>query len=67
MWVDMRRDLQVRDPNWRVWTDWQDARFAGEAPGADVIELARIASGEFWALGPTHANAEIARRVASPM
>jgi hypothetical protein len=45
----------------------QDARFAGEAPAADVIELARIASGEFWALGPTHANAEIARRVASPM
>jgi hypothetical protein len=65
IWTDMRSGLEARDPNWRVWTDWQGARLNGEPPAAARIELARIVPGEFWKLGAARANAEIARRIAS--
>ena len=67
MWIGMRRELVARDPNWRVWTDWQEARHVGASAAPDAIEMGRIALGDFWKMGPAAANAEIARRIASPM
>jgi len=49
--------------DWRVWTDWYEARLAG-APSNEALEVARaLIADKIWKQGPRAVNAEIARLI----
>lgn len=52
--------------HWEVWTDWYDARLAGDAarPPIEALEVARLKiADEIWRQGPAAVNAEIQRLI----
>ena len=61
-WADLKQRLP-EDEGWRVWTDWYEARFAGQ-PGNEVLEFGRATiATEDWKQGPGHVNAIIANQI----
>jgi len=65
-WRDFKSALLVANQDWRVWTDWYEARLVGDAarPLNEALEVARTTiGGEVWRHGPTAVNAEIKRLI----
>lgn len=61
-WADLKNRLP-EDEGWRVWTDWYEARFAGQ-PGNEVLEFDRATiATEDWKQGSGHVNAIIANQI----
>jgi hypothetical protein len=66
-WQTFKSDLLAADQNWDVWTDWYEARLAGDAahPPNEALEIARATiPDEIWKQGPAVVNAEINRLIA---
>ena len=67
-WASMRERLLTRPvEQWRVWTDWYEARLAPHEAGEVDLEAERrrvLLAEPLWQAGPAHANPEIARRLA---
>ena len=67
VWRDLKSALLAADENWDVWTDWYEARLAGDAahPPNESLEVARATiPEEIWKQGPAVVNAEIKRLIA---
>ncbi|MGA2491718.1 MAG: hypothetical protein ABSF67_02075 [Roseiarcus sp.] len=63
----MKSALLATNQNWEVWTDWYEARLAGDAahPPNEALEVARATiPDEIWTQGPAAVNAEIKRLIA---
>ena len=63
-WRTLKSALLAADQGWEVWTDWYEARLAGDAvyPPNDALEVARVTiPEEIWKQGPAVVNAEIKR------
>jgi hypothetical protein len=66
-WQRLKKGLLSTDRGWDVWTDWYEARLAGDAacPPNEALELARATiPDETWRQGPATVNAEIKRLIA---
>jgi hypothetical protein len=66
-WPILKAALRDADEGWEVWTDWYEARLAGDAdhPPDEALEIARATiPDEIWEQGPAVANAEIKRLIA---
>ena len=61
-WTALKKNLlTAKDGDWRVWTDWYEARLRG-APFNEDLEYAKaVIADEIWDAGPKAANAEIRR------
>lgn len=59
-WAKLKADLlAIPDENWRVWTDWYDARLEGRR-SKQKLELARVKlPDELWKEGPAAVNQAI--------
>jgi hypothetical protein len=65
-WTRMKETLLSQSDDWRVWTDWYEARLSG-GPIDRELELARVMiPGTIWNRGPRKVNAEIARLMRKP-
>ena len=63
-WRDLKSAMLASHPDWRVWTDWYEARLAG-ASADEALEVARaLIDDAIWKQGPRAVNAEIARLIA---
>jgi hypothetical protein len=65
-WRTLKSALLAADQGWEVWTDWYDARLAGDAasPPIEALEVARATiPDEKWKQGPAAVNAEIRRLI----
>ena len=63
-WQALKAALLGADEGWGVWTDWYEARLAGDAdhPLNEALEIARATiPDEVWGQGPAVVNAEIKR------
>jgi hypothetical protein len=61
-WQTLKFALLGGDEGWEVWTDWYEARLAGDAghPPNEALEIARATiPDEVWKQGPAVVNAEI--------
>ncbi|MGD0184187.1 MAG: hypothetical protein ABSC25_02945 [Roseiarcus sp.] len=66
-WRGLKSALLDANEGWEVWTDWYEARLAGDAgrPPIEALEVARATiPDEIWKQGPAVANAEIKRLIA---
>jgi hypothetical protein len=62
----LKSALLAADEGWEVWTDWYEARLAGDAahPPNEALEVARVTiPDEIWRQGPAAVNAEIKRLI----
>jgi hypothetical protein len=58
-WAHLKRALLNANEDWRVWTDWYDARLRGDAAD-QVLEVARpTIPDEVWDQGPKVVNARL--------
>ena len=58
-WAELKSLLLARNENWKVWTDWYEARLRG-GPVNDSLELARaLIDDDIWDDGPATVNAHI--------
>ena len=67
-WLAFKSELRAASAGWEVWTDWYEARLAGDAddPPNEPLEIARATiPDEIWEQGPAAANAEIKRLIAA--
>src|SRR6202035_721998 len=67
VWGNLKAALLAADEGWKVWTDWYEARLAGDAghPPNEALEIARATiPDEIWRLGPAVVNVEIKRLIA---
>jgi hypothetical protein len=65
-WHALKSALLAADQNWLVWTDWYEARFAGDAadPPNEALEIARATiPDEIWKRGLAAVKAEIKRLI----
>jgi hypothetical protein len=65
-WRDLKSALLAANEGWEVWTDWYEARLAGDAadPPNEALEVARaMIPDEIWKQGPAAVNAEIKRLI----
>ena len=65
-WRTLKDVLVAASQNWEVWTDWYEARLAGDAghPPNEALEIARATiPDEIWRQGPAVVNAEIKRLI----
>jgi hypothetical protein len=59
----MKENLLARSEDWKVWTDWYDARLDGRRAN-ETLEVARATiADEIWEQGPKVVNAEIKRLI----
>ncbi len=66
-WRTLKSALLDTGEGWEVWTDWYEARLAGDAahPPIEALEIARATiADEIWKQGPSVVNAEIKRLIA---
>ena len=66
-WRGLKSALLQADQGWEVWTDWYEARLAGDAarPPNEALEVARATiPSAIWQQGPAVVNAEIKRLIA---
>jgi hypothetical protein len=66
-WRPLKTALLGAGEGWEVWTDWYEARLAGDAghPPNEALEIARATiPDEIWRQGPAVVNAEIKRLIA---
>jgi hypothetical protein len=66
-WRALKSALLAADEGWEVWTDWYEARLAGDAarPPIEALEVARATiPDEIWQQGPAVVNAKIKRLIA---
>jgi hypothetical protein len=66
-WRQLKTALLGAGQGWEVWTDWYEARLAGDAahPPNEALEIARATiPDEIWKQGPAAVNAEIKRLIA---
>ncbi len=66
IWRSLRRALLATNDGWEVWTEWYEARLAGDMaqPPNEALEIARATiADEIWKQGPTVVNAEIKRLI----
>ena len=66
-WESLKAALLDANEGWEVWTNWYDARLAGDAghPPNEALEIARATiPDEIWEQGPAVVNAEIKRLIA---
>jgi hypothetical protein len=66
-WTDLRAALLAAAEGWEVWTNWYDARLAGDADHSpnEALEIARATiPDEIWKQSPAVVNAEIKRLIA---
>ena len=66
-WLSLRAALLAANEGWEVWTDWYEARLAGDAgrPPNEALEIARAKiADQIWKQGPAAVNAEIKRLIA---
>jgi hypothetical protein len=66
-WRTLKSALLAANQDWEVWTDWYEARLAGDAayPPNEALEVARATiPDEIWKQGPAVVNAEIKRLIA---
>lgn len=65
-WESLKSTLLALDDNWRVWTDWYDARLRGadhpdSSPLIEALELKRVQiPDQDWERGPSWINSMIA-------
>ena len=67
-WRDLKKKLEEMPDDWRVWTDWYQARLDGkptypdlDEAGNEALEVARVTlPAELWDEGPAAVNREIA-------
>jgi hypothetical protein len=67
VWGNLKAALLAADEGWKVWTDWYEARLAGDVghPPNEALEIARATiPDEIWRQGPAVVNAEIKRLIA---
>ncbi len=65
-WRTLKSALLVANQDWEVWTDWYEARLAGDATRSPIeaLEVARVTiPDEIWKQGPAIVNAEIKRLI----
>jgi hypothetical protein len=65
-WQTLRVALLAANEGWEVWTDWYEARLAGDTshPPNETLEIARATiADEIWEKGPAAVNAEIKRLI----
>jgi hypothetical protein len=65
-WRTLKAALLAANEGWEIWTDWYEARLAGDAghPPNEALEIARATiADEIWRQGPTVVNAEIKRLI----
>jgi hypothetical protein len=65
-WGPLKSALIADGDDWRVWTDWFEARLAGDGllPPNEALEVARATIPDnIWKLGPAAVNAEIKRLI----
>ena len=65
-WQNLKTALLAANEGWEVWTDWYEARLAGDAahPPIEALEIARATiADEIWKKGPSVVNAEIKQLV----
>jgi hypothetical protein len=65
-WTDLRAALLGAAEGWEVWTNWYEARLAGDPdhPQNEALEIARATiPDEIWKQGPAVVNAEIKRLI----
>lgn len=65
-WRTLRSALLAAGQDWEVWTDWYEARLAGDAarPPIEALEVARaMIPDEIWKKGPAVVNGEIRRLI----
>ena len=65
-WRTLKSTLLAADPSWKVWTEWYEARLAGDAgrPPHEALEVERATiPDEIWRQGPAAVNAEIERLI----
>ena len=65
-WRSLKEALLSANEGWEVWTDWYEARLAGDAahPPIEALEIARATiADEIWKQGPSVVNAEIKRLI----
>jgi hypothetical protein len=66
-WQMLKTALLAAEEGWEVWTDWYEARLAGDAarPPIEALEVARATIPDAtWNDGPAVVNAEIKRLIA---
>jgi hypothetical protein len=66
-WRSHKSALLAANEGWEVWTDWYEARLAGDTahPANEALEIARATiPDEIWKQGPAVVNAEIKRLIA---
>ena len=66
-WRTLKAALLAANEGWEVWTDWYEARLAGDAGHSrnEALEIARaMIPDEIWKQGPAVVNAEIKRFIA---
>jgi hypothetical protein len=66
-WTDLRAALLATPEGWEVWTNWYEARLAGDAdhPPNEALEIARATiTDKIWNQGSAAVNAEIKRLIA---
>ncbi|MGO9771291.1 MAG: hypothetical protein ACLPSW_17410 [Roseiarcus sp.] len=65
-WRSLKSALLTANEGWEVWTDWYEARLAGDAahPPNEALEVARATiPDEIWRQGPAAVNVEIKRLI----
>ncbi len=65
-WRALKAALLAANEGWEVWTDWYEARLAGDSghPPDEALEIARATiPDEIWNQGPAAVNAEIKRLI----
>jgi hypothetical protein len=65
-WRELKDALLQTNQGWEVWTEWYEARLAGDAarPPNEALEVARATiPDEIWRQGPAVVNGEIKRRI----
>ena len=65
-WRTLKSALLAANEGWEVWTDWYEARLAGDAahPPNEALEVARATiPDKIWRQGPAAANTEIKRLI----
>lgn len=65
-WRTLKSALLAAGQDWEVWTDWYEARLAGDTASApnEALEVARaMIPDAVWRKGPETANAEIRRLI----
>ncbi|CTQ52859.1 putative P-loop ATPase [Roseibium album] len=59
-WEGLKSLLFSINEDWKVWTEWYEARLFGRSPAEEVLEVARITlPNVMWQQGPKLVNAEI--------